>query len=64
MNATQLNDVLSDEITKLRAGKSKVDTSNSVARLASVMVAAARVELQAMRLTRTRKMPKLLLASK
>lgn len=60
MNATQLNNVLSDEITKLRSGKSKVDIANSVARLGSVMVAAARVEIQALRMTRSRRLPKLL----
>ena len=62
MNASQLNDVLADEITKLRSGKSKVDVSNSVARLGSVMVSAAKVELMAMRLTRQRRLPKLLAA--
>jgi hypothetical protein len=60
MNGTQLNDVLADEIIKLRSGKSKVDVANSVARLGGVMVAAAKVELLALRLTRSRRLPKLL----
>lgn len=63
MNASQLNDVLSDEINKLRSGKSKVDVANSVARLGSVMVAAAKVELMALRVTRSRRLPKLLLTA-
>lgn len=63
MNSTQLNEVLADEISKIRSGKSKVEVANSVARLASVMVAVANVELKAMNIGKggTKRLPRLLL---
>lgn len=46
MNTTELNRVLSDEIYKLRANKAKPERTNAIVRAASVIVAAARLELQ------------------
>lgn len=48
MNTSELNKVLSDEIYKLRSRKVKpdlVNKANAITRAASVMIAAARVEL-------------------
>lgn len=46
MNTNELNKVLSDEIFKLRAGKVKPDRVNAITRAASQIIAAARLELQ------------------
>jgi hypothetical protein len=45
MNTTELNKVLSDEIFKLRAGKTKPEKVNAITRAASQIIAAARLEL-------------------
>lgn len=51
MNATELNKVLETEIHKLRGGKTEREDAIAVQRLASSMIAAARLELQFARLT-------------
>lgn len=45
MNTSELNKVLSDEIYKLRSGKTKPERVNAVTRAASQIIAAARIEL-------------------
>lgn len=51
MNGNELRRVLADEIYKLRAGKSKPDRVNSIARAAGTICASIRVELQYCKLT-------------
>lgn len=46
MNGNEMRRVLADEIYKLRAGKSKPDRVNAVARAAATICASIRVELQ------------------
>ena len=51
MNTTELNKVLSDEIYKLRAGKTKPERINAVTRACAGIVSAARIELMYMKHT-------------
>lgn len=46
MDGNEMRRVLADEIYKLRAGKSKPDRVNAVARAAATICASIRVELQ------------------
>lgn len=50
MNTNELNKVLSDEIYKLRANKSKPERVNAITRAASQIIAAARLELNYIKL--------------
>lgn len=45
MNTNELNQVLSNEIFKLRSGKAKPERVNAITRAASQIIAAARLEL-------------------
>jgi hypothetical protein len=45
VNTNELNKVLSDEIFKLRAGKSKPERTVAVTKAAAQIIAAARLEL-------------------
>jgi len=51
MNGNEMRRVLADEIYKLRAGKSKPEMANSIARAAAVICQSIRVELQYCALT-------------
>lgn len=46
MNGNEMRRVLSDEIYKLRSGKSKPDRVNAISRAASTICASIRIELQ------------------
>lgn len=46
MNTNDLNRVLSDEIAKLRTGKAKPERTLAVTKAAAQIIAAARLELQ------------------
>lgn len=50
MNTSELNSVLSQEISKLRNGRAKPERVNAITRAASQIIAAARLELSYMRL--------------
>ena len=50
MNTTELNQVISDEIHKLRSGKVKTERVNSVVRGCATLVAAGRLELAYMKM--------------
>ena len=50
MNTSELNKVLSDEIRKLRAGKSKPEHINAITHAAAQILAGARLELTYMKL--------------
>lgn len=50
MNTRELNQVLSDEIYKLRSGKAKPERTKAITQAASQIIAAARLELSYARL--------------